>query len=279
MSRYNFFQRIEREIDFQFEYNKIENIVLNEDIGFETLEKEIERNFLKWKFKTNYASFGELRAELGFTYAQYGYKNLEAKAPISGIDDFILYCEMILNMFYGAVQYKKSGNIDIIRKVVEIIKYDLDKISHKMHITDDNKILIVQKDPAAIAVADIVSPTLADSIIQYNHHLLKGDIKSKQLILKRIADALEPKRAELKQMNRTIETDFFYMVNNMNVRHNNCDKNAPGYTEQFATLSKEQQEGWYDEIYQEGLMAFLILEQAKRTRKIKEFKSGKHIDD
>lgn len=33
MDRYNIFQRMEREIDFQFEYEKIEEIVLNEMNG------------------------------------------------------------------------------------------------------------------------------------------------------------------------------------------------------------------------------------------------------
>lgn len=30
LARHNFFQRLERELDVQFEYEKIENIVLNE---------------------------------------------------------------------------------------------------------------------------------------------------------------------------------------------------------------------------------------------------------
>lgn len=31
---------------------------------------------------------------------------------------------------------------------------------------------------------------------------------------------------------------------------------------------------WYDEIYQEGLMAFLMLEQTKRDKKILDFKNS-----
>ena len=34
MARYNFFERMEREINFQFEYEKIENIILNEKNGY-----------------------------------------------------------------------------------------------------------------------------------------------------------------------------------------------------------------------------------------------------
>ena len=38
MARYNVFQRMEREIDFQFEYEKIEYIILNEMNGYQTIE-------------------------------------------------------------------------------------------------------------------------------------------------------------------------------------------------------------------------------------------------
>lgn len=212
---------------------------------------------------------------MGFTYKYDRSGELIPEAEVTQIDEFILYCEMILNMFLvmneaeNWLRYWPSN----IQKIVDVIKYDLAKISHEIRVTSDGKVLIVQKDPAAIAVADIVEPNLADSIIEYNHHLLKNDIKAKQSILKRIADALEPKRNDLKQINRKIETDFFYMVNNMNVRHNNCDEgDSRYYNEKFAMLSEEKKEEWYDEIYQEGLMAFLVLEQVERTRKIDEFK-------
>ena len=134
--------------------------------------------------------------------------------------------------------------------------------------------LVVQKDAAVSAVADIVAPELADAIIEYNHHLLKGDLKSKKMILKQIADALEPRRSELKTANKTIENDFFYMVNTMNVRHNNCDVSDPSkYNAKFAGLTDREKEEWYDEIYQEGLIAYLSLEQVDREKKILDFKT------
>ena len=72
-----------------------------------------------------------------------------------------------------------------------------------------------------------------------------------------------------------LESDFFYMVNSMNVRHNNCgaaDKKK--YNAKFVTLTSQEQEDWYDEIYQECLMAFLMLEQANREKRIVAFKSA-----
>lgn len=65
------------------------------------------------------------------------------------------------------------------------------------------------------------------------------------------------------------------MVNNMNIRHNNCDSSdEKKYNEKFASLSPEKQEEWYDEIYQEALMVFLCLEQVERKAKIDAFKQG-----
>lgn len=65
------------------------------------------------------------------------------------------------------------------------------------------------------------------------------------------------------------------MVNSMNVRHNNCDAaDKKKYNAKFATLTSQEQEDWYDEIYQECLMAFLMLEQANREKRIAAFKSA-----
>lgn len=277
MARHNFFERLERELDIQFEYEKIENIVLNEHAGYCTLNDEIEENFNEWKFKKNYVSFEELRNYMGFTYSKSRNGVKEANAEIKDMDDFILYCEMIYNMIFGVLDdLARYDFSELTEKVLRIIDYDIEKINHDIiYFEEKEQYLIVQKDPAASAVADIVMPDLADSIIEYNHHLLKGNLKEKQLILKMIADALEPKRKELRAVNKTIESDFFYMVNCMNIRHNNCDANdLKKYNPEFAILTDEQKEMWYDEIYQEGLMAFLMLEQTKRDKKILDFKNS-----
>lgn len=41
----------------------------------------------------------------------------------------------------------------------------------------------------------------------------------------------------------------------------------------FANLTDREKEEWYDEIYQEGLMAYLSLEQVDREKKILDFKT------
>ena len=279
MARLNFFERMEREIDYQKEYEKIEDIILNENLPF-SLEYDISTNFRKWHYRRNFTSFYELREYFGFTYIESPssrYKKVP-NGEINGVERFLLYCEMILNVLFGAdFEFDSTKNENNAQVIVDTIEYDLEMIGYKIFCLDKSKFLIVQKDSAAIDVADAVEYDLANEIISYNHHLLKGDIESKKAILKNIADALEPKRKELKSINVTIESDFFYLVNTMNIRHNNCDsKDSKKYNEKFDKLSNVEKEEWYDEIYQEGLMAFLILEQAKRNVRINEFKSNQN---
>ena len=280
MARLNFFERMEREIDYQKEYEKIEYIILNENLPF-SLEYDISTNFRKWRYRRNFTSFYELREYFDFTYSipngMSKYKNITGK--VQNIERFLLYCEMIINVFMGTRVLNNQGTINTsnAQAIMDTIKYDIEQIGFKLFRPDFSRIIIVQKDPVATAVADIVEYDLAKEIISYNHHLLKGNIKSKKAIIKKIADALEPKRKELRSINNTIESDFFYLVNTMNIRHNNCDsKNSKNYNEKFDKLSDVEKEEWYDEIYQEGLMAFLILEQVKRNARINEFKSNQN---
>lgn len=273
MARKSFFERMEREIDLQNEYEKIENVILNEkEYGDHTIENDIEECFREWECRQNYMSFRELRNELGFDFSYNIIGYYVPNGVVGCIEDFLLYCEMIRNLL-NHLRKRPHHNERRIIDINSTIQFDLDRINHQFYVCEDGREIIVQKNAATSAVADIVEPILADEIIRYNHYLLKGDLESKKGILNKIAAALEPMRQDLKDANKTIENDLFFLVNRMNIRHNNCDsRDSKNYCEEFDKLSKSEKESWYDEIYQESLMAFLTLEQKKRERKIAEFK-------
>ena len=66
---------------------------------------------------------------------------------------------------------------------------------------------------------------------------------------------------------------FFFMLNNMNVRHNNRSKKDVGkYREYIAKMTKTRLEKWYDELYQMMLLAFLTLDNVNRQTQVKELK-------
>lgn len=276
MVRKSFFEMMEREINFQKEYEKIENVIINEG-PYGSLDSAIEKDFHKWQYRKNYISFWELRCQLNFTYSDsstYGI-NYEPDRNNIKMNDFLLYAEMILNML---VFFNEKDNLiysSRIQRVKETILYDLEKINHKVVEQNKGQYIIVQKDAAVSAVVDLVEPDLARTIIRYNHYQLKGDIDAKKEILRKITDALEPRRKELEGINKTLASDFFLLVNKMNIRHNNCDPTDKSkYVEVFDKMTKKQKENWYDEIFQQGLMAFLSLEQAERNKRISEFKKG-----
>lgn len=276
MERGIFFERMERELNLQHEYEKIDSIILNEKIKGNTIDDVITYFFGRWQDKKNFISFYELRSCMGFLYNQDPF-DIEKypTAKVKDINDFLLYCEMMMNMFAGTVlPYANTIICDKVKMVNEIMLYDLEKLNYEAKNMDD-RIIIVQKDASVISVADIVESTLADTIVEYNHFLLKGDIEKKKSILKAIANALEPKRRELDQINKIFTSDLFYLLNNMNIRHNNCDENDfKNYNPVFARLSVDEVETWYDDIFQQELMAFLFLEQKKRNIRINTFKKA-----
>lgn len=273
MGRTNFFERIEQNLNLQNEYEKLETIVLKYTNDYNmSLNDEIESYFDLWKYKKNYLSFGELRSYLGFTYTKAWDYSFDAE--IESIDDFFVYCEMILNMILVVLpEEAQIINDNIIKKIIYIINYDLESLNYTVSKMKDDQYIIVQKNAAVSEVVEQVEPLLADSILEYNHYVLKGDLERKKNILIKIAAALEPKKSEIKSINNQICKDFFNLINNMNIRHNNCDKTDKGkYNEKFDILKSEEKEEWYDDIFQMSLLIYLLLENKKNSSKIKYFK-------
>ena len=149
---------------------------------------------------------------------------------------------------------------------------NLEKYNHKSYI-DDERILIIEDKPEVTAVAEIIEQDLAIDIIRYNHRSMQGEIELKKKILISLGSELEPKRKELQVLNKQLSEDIFFMLNNMNLRHNNRSKKDMGkYKEYVAKMTKARLEKWYDELYQMMLLAFLLLDNVDRTENVKELK-------
>ena len=103
---------------------------------------------------------------------------------------------------------------------------------------------------------------------------MKGDLERKKSILLSLADKLEPQRGKLKQINSSLESDLFYLLNSANVRHNNNDPNGKNYIAIVASMDNDTIEKWYDDIYQMCLLAFLELDNIERKERVKELKQS-----
>ena len=152
-----------------------------------------------------------------------------------------------------------------IMSVVELIGYTT---NNQNGITD-----FVPKDQAAISVSEIVDSSLSYRVIEYNHHSMKGNLERKKATLIALADKLEAKRAKLKQINTSLESDLFYLLNSVNVRHNNADQGSKNYIHFVADMKDEDIEQWYDDIYQMCLLAFLELDHLERKERVRQLKA------
>lgn len=273
MGRRNFFDRLVRTFNFQKEYQKVESLVLQpHSLHGYSIEDSIERYFKDWKYNANYLSFKELRDQLGFTFERDGYYDLPS-GIIKDVNDFFDYCEMIINMIVLLPEEEAEYHGKNVNEIIRLIDYDLDFLNHRIRKIDD-KYLIIQKDATASEVVDIVEDSLAKIILEYNHYLLKGDLEKKKNILIKIANALEPLKGEIKATNYQLYKDYFYLINNMDIRHNNCDSSdTSNYNAYFDKLTINEKEEWYDEIYQMSLLIFLLLENRNQTKKISDLKS------
>jgi len=149
-------------------------------------------------------------------------------------------------------------------RVIETIGY---MPNNQNGITD-----FVPKDQAAISVAEIIDPSLSYKVIEYNHHSMKGDLDRKKAVLIALAEKLEPQRTKLKEINTSLETDIFYLLNSVKIRHNNAEQGGKNYISYVAAMNNEEIEQWYDDTYQLCLLAFLELDNTERKARVKQLK-------
>ena len=83
---------------------------------------------------------------------------------------------------------------------------------------------------------------------------------------------MEPKRKQLHTIHSSLEDGIFYILNNMNLRHNNKIPGDKNYNQTVAEMDNDTLEGWYDELYQMILLAHLQLDQIDRDAKVKALK-------
>lgn len=189
----------------------------------------------------------------------------------------IIYCEYAANMLYLLKQKKAKRDklTDIISLTEENIKKFLAWYNYELkYYPEEQKVLVVPNNPYATSVAEsIENETLSYSIIEYNHYLLKGNIDKKKAILFALGADLEPHRAEIASINKKLADSIFFMLNNLDIRHNNKTKGDKNYNEKVANMNTTDLEKWYDELYQLMLTAYLCMENVKRIDAVDKLKT------
>lgn len=267
MGRKNIFDVMNEKNDVDYQIKKIDDLLSEMSVDDGTLEDIIDEYCIKsWKARGRYTSCEEIRNKLQIT-------DFFIKNGLKG-NKILLYLEYVSNLIWLCNERfieKQSDYDDEYEYLQENVLGLIEDLGYEAKVfEDEEKVLLVEKNAAATAVAEIMEPLISCKVIEYNHFLLEGNIEEKRNILLALADKFEPIRPELKKINSNLEKNIGYLLNKMNIRHNNKDgKMASGYV---ANLSSEELEKWYDETYQILLLAFLEKENIERNKKIDELK-------
>lgn len=286
MARKNIFEQLAGVFDYQNELQRIDTL-LTDKKGISVNEGGCAKHytvsvtqfvddfaFSKWKNRSRCVDCRDMCEALDLldfvdgvyddpteeeflSYLEYAANILNLVQRVKSNNSFVFKCEKPYHM--------AKENVDICLNWLNFEAKDFDK---------QEKTLVVQKNAATTAVAELVDEELAYEIIHYNHYLLKGKVDSKKKILIKLGGDLEPRRAEIKSINKELEDSIFFMLNNLDLRHNNVSKNDKNYREFVANMEKDTLEGWYDELYQMILLAYLELDQKERILRVQELKNN-----
>lgn len=266
--RRNFAQILQSgKVDYKKEYKKLYDLLFGGEMDingeYHSTYTELSDSFTAFYFHGTYLTLQEFDEENGFNFPDPSKANPK-------FDDLILLMEYFYNMltgYMGANHFAFDNPIDTQFLMQHILKV-CEAIGYKQ-VSEDGFTVFVEKDVVATAVAesDLIPDDLSYKLITYDHHSMRGNLEKKKAIIVRLASILEGKQAKLNQVSPTLKKDLFYIFNNFNIRHNNCDNQSKDYKPAIADMDKNELEKWYDETYQMCLLAFMELEQADRKPK------------
>ena len=269
MSRIPFSQVLKNaKIDIRREYDRLYGLFYIDPLyssNGTTIRNVCARYFLRYPFRDTCVSLDDFD-----DIHEYHF----AKVPSDfDLDYLISFCEYSYNLAKNI----PAGSLcsewnEAIHFYLQQINLVVEKIGYMANTQDCIITDFVPKDQVAISVAEIVDPNLSYRVIEYNHYSMKGDLERKKETLLALGDKLEPLRPKLKQINASLASDIFFLLNTLNIRHNNTDagkKQNPF----VADMDEKTIEQWYDDLYQTLLLAFLELDHLDRKSRIEHIKS------
>lgn len=275
MARKNIFELLSEKYNIVKEMNKIAELFLSIEItatnplnfqsGICSIEQLFEWNcFPKWKQRGPYLSCAEMKADLNIPNSFSNNMDI-----IRGLEYYINVLRMVdekLNFSHN-MQFSCPPAYPMLLKNIDIL---LEHLNYEKKVfAQDEKVILVPKNPAATAVAEITDKEhIAFAILKYNHNSLRGDLEGKRQLLLSIANEYEP------LLKNPIDgfTDYFkkatFLLNNLNLRHNN--KSGKDKKQFVVDMPNKELEKWYDELYQLLLFCVLIKDNVKRKKEIED---------
>ena len=278
MARQNIFEKLRSKWDMEYEVNCLHRLITSEHAfshhGSYTFKSYVNLHaFCEWKNRGHFLNLNDFLDAVS-------YDDIYDDAT-DDPEAFLDFIEILYNIYYIARRsFEETDDEWRYYEAYELFPQIADDclahFNHKVFYFPDSEQAIVAEDkPEVTAAVEIEQdPDIAFEIVRYNHHALKGDIASKKAILIKLGSQLEPLRPELSDRYKNLATDIFFMLNNLNVRHNNCVPGDAKFKPYVASMTTVELEGWYDELYQMILLAKLELDHSERIPKIEALKQN-----
>ena len=266
MARKNIFEILKESYDIKEEIGKIDFLfnsallIVHNNLTFQQGQGNVEAVvqdslFFNWKQRGSCLNCEEIRKKLGIDLSKFENEDVIVRLE---------YYLNIINLANTKLMYphcQKTQQFVMLEKNIEIL---LNHLNYEcLNVQEEEKILLVPKNPGATSVAEISTKDTAIAILMYNHASLKGNLSQKQNLLLKIYLEYE------KLLKKPIDgfSEYFVktrgLINKLNIKHNN--------KKEIENLNEEQLEEWYDELYQLLLFCVLIKDNKDRKDKAKEF--------
>lgn len=225
--------------------------------------------FSDWDLRGTAISFYNMRDELGLSK--------ERISSEFSTDLFIDFIELCLNcVFRISITIEKYSGVyisdrNILNNIIDNCHRILEKLNYtyKLEVVTD-EIYVYAENAVATAVAE-TNEDVADSLIEYRRHDMKGDLKRKGEILCTLFKKLES--VEKKFKGTTYEkliSDTTFLFNKTGIRHwVEQDKIA---SETFIKMDSDKLEKWYDTTYDLFLSCMVISSYLDIKKEIEEIK-------
>ncbi|GMO38239.1 MAG: hypothetical protein Ta2B_17950 [Termitinemataceae bacterium] len=219
-------------------------------------------SFSDWKMRNTCISCEDMAERLGI-------KNIIPAKECKSEEKIIIRLEYIVNVVSRCIyavkkesKHEHSQEFDILydntQKLIEQLSYTI------IQIEENEKYILVKKNAFAEYAASIVDDQNAKKILNYNHYSYKGNTEEKRSVLLSLSNIIEHREEELIRIDRKIRNNLFFLLNNLNIRHNNED--------QIKVLSSNELENWYDDTYRLELLSLALLDNVERNGRIVDLK-------
>jgi hypothetical protein len=184
--------------------------------------------------------------------------------------------EYVLNIIFIAI---KGHTLN--EKKAQPIFVNINRLLNHFNFTlynedpDQIKIIVIENNPNATAVAEIVEDNnISKDIIRYNHFMLKGNVYEKKKILTQLYKEFEKIKGTMRD--EILKSDLGFLFNSLGIRHEKGDNKITNLLVQ--KMREEEIEEWCDKVYDIFLLSELHVNYLKYKDDILALKKGEKTE-